>query len=529
MGWQQQEETQLTPLSRDAAERAAEDVPGLTLLAHADPRRVGERLALPALAAGREVRLARSDPVFRAPRRQEARPLDDRSISRQPIRLVPGGEPGAVTLDVGASRTAVAADGEPVAGRRPFSAAEVERGVVLLVGRRVVLLLHRMPLQPPADEPGFDLVGESTGIVRVRQEIRRLADLDLPVLLRGETGTGKEIVARALHEAGERRRHPFVAVNMAAVPPALAASELFGATRGAYTGAERNKVGFFQHAEHGTLFLDEIGETPPEVQPMLLRALESHEILPVGAVEPRKVDVRVIAATDVRLGDAINAGRFRAPLFHRLAGYSIRLPALAERRDDFGRLLFFFLDQELRKIGEAPLEGSERPWPPAEVVARLGRYDWPGNVRELRNVARWLAIAGRRSPSHELGARLGEILDGSAVHVPPRCPEESKTVVAKRRLLRNPAEVSEKELRAALRTHHWKLSATAEALGVSRTALYRLIDECPAIRKAADLGREEIEEALRRCGGELERAAGELEVSLRGLKRRMTALGLDRS
>ncbi len=523
MGRQHQEETQLTPPSRDAAERTVEEVPALTLLAHADPRRVGERLALPALAAGREVRLARSDPVFRAPRRQEARPLDDRSISRQPIRLVPGDEPGAITLAVGASRTAVAADGEPVAGQRTLSAADVDRGVVLLVGRRVVLLLHRMLLRPPADEPDFGLVGESAGIVRVRQEIRRLADLDLPVLLRGETGTGKELVARALHEAGERRKHPFVAVNMAAVPPALAASELFGATRGAYTGAERNKVGFFQHAEHGTLFLDEVGETPSEVQPMLLRVLESHEILPVGAVEPRKVNVRVIAATDVRLGDAINAGRFRAPLFHRLAGYSIRLPALAERRDDVGRLLFFFLDQELRKIGEAPLEGSERPWPPAEVVARLGRYDWPGNVRELRNVARWLAIAGRRSSSYELGARLGEMLEGAG------SPEESKTVVAKRRQRRKPAEVGEEELRAALRTHHWMLSATAEALGVSRTTLYRLIDECPAIRKAADLGRDEIAEALRRCGGELERAAGELEVSLRGLKRRMTALGLDRS
>ncbi|MCP4663360.1 MAG: hypothetical protein GY856_48830 [bacterium] len=161
------------------------------------------------------------------------------------------------------------------------------------------------------------------------------------------------------------------------------------------------------------------------------------------------------------------------------------------------------------------------------MVARLGLYDWPGNVRELRNVARWLAIAGRSSPSHELGVRLGEILDGSGAHV-PRSPEESKAVVLERRL-RKPAEIDEEELRAALRTHHWELSATAEALGASRAALYRLIDESPTIRKAADLGREEIEEALRRFGGELEAAAGELEVSLRGLKRRMTALGLDHS
>jgi DNA-binding NtrC family response regulator len=543
---EQELETQLTPAPRGAAWQIVEEVPGLTLLAHADRRRVGERLALPALAAGYEVRLARSQRVFKGPRGRDARPLDDLSISRRPILLVSGDEPGSVTLDAAASRTKLAADGEPVTGRRTFSAADVERGVVLQVGRRVALLLHRMLLHPPVDDPGFALVGESAGIVRVRQEIRRLADLDVPVLLRGETGTGKELVARALHEAGARRRHPFVAVNMAGVPPSLAAAELFGATRGADTGADRTKVGFFRHADQGTLFLDEIGDTPPEVQPMLLRALENREILPVGAAEPRKVDVRVIAATDARLGEAIQAGRFRAPLFHRLAGYSIHLPPLAERRDDIGRLFFFFLARELQGIGKAPLENdSEHPWPSAEMVARLARYDWPGNVRELRNVARWLAITGRSCSSHELDAHLGELLNDSGAGVSPGSPEKlpgspggrpvgpsrevPKPVVAKRRRLRKPAEVGEEELRSVLKAHRFELSAAAEALGVSRANLYRLIDECPAIRKAADLGREEIEEALGRCRGDLEAAADALEVSLRGLKRRMTALAPLRS
>ncbi len=539
---EQEQETQLTPAPRGGAKQVVEEVPALTLLAHADRRRVGERLTLPALAAGFEVRLSRSQPVFKAPRGQDARPLDDLSISRRPIRLVAGDEPGSVALDATASRTRVAADGEPITGRRTFPAADVERGVVLLVGRRVVLLLHRLLLHPPVDEPGFGLVGESAAIVRVRQEIRRLADLDLPVLVRGRTGTGKELVARALHEAGERRRHPFVTVNMAAVPPPLAAAELFGATRGAYTGADRTKVGFFRHAEQGTLFLDEIGEAPPEVQPMLLRALENREILPVGAVEPRKVDVRVIAATDAHLGEAIHAGRFRAPLLHRLAGYSIHLPPLAERRDDVGRLFFAFLARELEGIGAAPLENdSEHPWPSAEMVARLARYDWPGNVRELRNVARWLAITGRSCSARELDAHLSALLNDSGAGVLPAPPEkqvgrspeggqvehsrEAPTpVVAKRRRLRKPAEVGEEELRSALKAHRFKLSAAAEALGVSRANLYRLIDECPAIRKAADLGREEIEEVLGRCSGDLEAAADELEVSLWGLKRRMTAL-----
>ena len=533
-----EEETQLTTAG-DMTAPKLEEVPALTLLAHPDPQRVGERLALPALAAGRDVALARLQPAFRPPRGQPARPLDDLSISRTPIRLVPSAG-GGVDVDVSATRTSVATGGLRIEGRRIFSAADVERGVVLQVGRRVVLLLHRTLLHtPPEDGDDFGLVGESVGIVRVRQEIRRLASLDLPVLLRGQTGTGKELVARALHEASERRRHRFVAVNMAAVPPSLAASELFGATRGAYTGAAREKVGLFQHAEHGTLFLDEIGETPSEVQPMLLRALDSHEILPVGAVEPRKVNVRVVAASDARLGHAVAARGFRAPLLHRLSGYLIRLPSLAQRREDVGRLLYFFLDQELAKVGEAPLVAdAENPWPPAEAVARLGTYPWPGNVRQLRNVARWLAVTGRGLSSGELLTRLDETLEGSDLHATPSlqaaAPDPSDTSsgivpvsgTLVRRRLRKPSEISEEELLSALREHRFKINAAAEALGVSRANLYRMIDDSPAVRKASELGREEIEAAVARSGGDLDAAAGELEVSSRGLKRRMTDLGL---
>ena len=156
-------------------------------------------------------------------------------------------------------------------------AAEIERGVAMVLSHRVALWLHTVD-PVPASVPDFGLVGESEPIVRLRQEIQAAAQLDVPVLLRGETGTGKELAARALHRAGARRERPFVAVNMAVLTPSLAAAELFGAARGAYTGADRNKTGYFQRAEGGTLFLDEIGEVTPEVQTMLLRALENHEI-----------------------------------------------------------------------------------------------------------------------------------------------------------------------------------------------------------------------------------------------------------
>ena len=312
-------------------------VPGLTILHHPDAGRVGERVALAGLASGREESLSRTVPAFSAPGKSLLRPLSDPYLSRRPIRLLPGAEPGGVLLRCGESGTALVADGAAVTGDPgdlEIPPARLERGVVLLLAGRVVLLLSRLDPVGVAGTPDFGLVGASAPVVALRREIQRVAGLDVPVLLRGETGTGKELVARALHDAGPRRSRPFVAVNMAAIPPTLAAAELFGAARGAFTGADRKRDGTFQRADGGTLFLDEVGETPPEIQALLLRALETGEIQPVGSDEIRRVDVRLVAATDSDLEGAVTAGRFRAPLLHRLAGYPDPRPhsARAPRR-----------------------------------------------------------------------------------------------------------------------------------------------------------------------------------------------------
>ncbi|HYG61852.1 MAG TPA: sigma-54 factor interaction domain-containing protein, partial [Thermoanaerobaculia bacterium] len=311
-------------------------VPGLTILFHPEAERIGERVALPGLLSGREEPLSRKEPAFAHSGPGLPRPLGDLYLSRNPVLLGRGSEPGGVRVDCSGTRTSVQANGVPVDGVRELTAAEVERGAVLLLAQRIVLLLSPLDPLPAPAVSDLGLVGESAPMVRLRQEIRRVADLEVPVLLRGETGTGKELVARALHEAGPRRGRPYLAVNMAAVPATLAAAELFGASRGAFTGADQKRLGFFARAHGGILFLDEIGETPAEVQPLLLRALESGEIQPVGGSEPQRVDVRLIAATDADLESAVAAGRFRAPLLHRLAGYDIRIPPLRERRDDFG-------------------------------------------------------------------------------------------------------------------------------------------------------------------------------------------------
>ncbi|MCP4668072.1 MAG: sigma-54 factor interaction domain-containing protein, partial [Deltaproteobacteria bacterium] len=256
--------------------------------------------------------LSRLDPKFAPPDGGVPRPLADNRLSRLPLHLTRTSAAGIV-LDATDTRTPVVADGAPLEGVREFTGGEIRRGVVLLLGSRVVLVLHTMePLVLPSLSLG--LVGESAAIGRVRQEIRRVADLPFPVLLRGESGTGKELAARAIHDAGPRRDRPYLGVNLGAVPPNLAAAELFGAVKGAYTGADRPRLGYFQRAVGGTLFLDEIGEAPAEIQVHLLRALDTGQIQPVGAQVPETVDVRVVSATDADLEVAVAAGEFRSPL-----------------------------------------------------------------------------------------------------------------------------------------------------------------------------------------------------------------------
>jgi two-component system nitrogen regulation response regulator GlnG len=408
--------------------------------------------------------------------------------------------------------------------------------VVLEVAGRIALLLHRRPA--PGAGPVFTsgMIGESPAAEAVREAVARVAPLAVPVLVRGETGTGKELVARALHQGSPRARGPFFAVNLGALPPALAAAELFGARRGAYTGSVEEQPGYFARAEGGTLFLDEIGEAPAEVQVMLLRALETGEIVPVGAQKPRWVDVRIVSATDTDLEAAIAKGAFRAPLLHRLAGYSIHLAPLRERREDIGRLLAWFLRRELAELTDLgdtlPPADAGEPWLPVHLVSRLVHYAWPGNVRQLQNVVRQLVIDSRGHAVLRAARGLDELLPDPAAAVslaaePP--PAEAGTPdpsSARMPRLRKPSEVSEDELRAALRANHWNLKATAAALGIARTSLYILLDQSPHARSASDIPPEEVRAAFARCDGDLEALAADLEISERALRQRLKDLGL---
>jgi two-component system, NtrC family, nitrogen regulation response regulator GlnG len=504
----------------------APTVPGLTILGHPQSQRVGDRAALFDLTSARGTRLSRGEPGFSPPGKTASRPLAAPYLSRRPWQLQAAGE-GGIRLLRGDSPMTLAADGAPIREEAVFSAAQVARGVVLLLARRVVLLLHRFrPVFLQAPDHG--LVGESDALSDLRRQITQVADLDVPVLLRGESGTGKELVAAALHRASRRCERPFLALNLGALPPSLAAAELFGATRGAFTGALQARRGYFRRAHGGTLFLDEIGEAPQEVQPLLLRALESGEIQPLGSEETVRTDVRILAATDADLERAVAAGRFRAPLLHRLGGYAIRLPALRERRDDIGRLFYHFLRRELAALGEEHRlldSGPDRPsWPDAAWIARLAGAAWPGNVRQLRNFARALAVESRGAREAPLTPALEGLLQEA--DSPPAAPDEAAPVRRRRGPYRSPQEVSEEELLRALAAHRWQPRETAQELGISRPSLYALLDAFPSTRKAMDLSREQIVEAGRRCGGRLGEMASLLGASEAGIKRRMKQLGL---
>ena len=270
----------------------------------------------------------------------------------------------------------------------------VDPETIAMLGALAGAAIHTTTLTSALAEPGSrdlpaarralagvmrELHGTSPAMARVRQEIELLARTDLTVLVTGETGVGKELVAHQIHARSGRAGKPMVHVNCAALPETLAESELFGHIRGAFTGAVDHRAGKFEIADGGTLFLDEIGELPLSIQPKLLRVLQSGEVQRIGSDRSLRVDVRVIAATNRGLWDEVRAGRFRADLFHRLAVYPLHVPALRTRRDDIPVLSARLLERARAELGVGPILLS------AEAGERLRAYDWPGNIRELEH------------------------------------------------------------------------------------------------------------------------------------------------
>ncbi|MBI4818952.1 MAG: sigma 54-dependent Fis family transcriptional regulator [Deltaproteobacteria bacterium] len=319
--------------------------------------------------------------------------LTDPSVSRRHLELKNLG--GSVEAkDLGST------NGSYFEGTR-FQELAFTPGAVFKVGETELMLVAPEGAQPvaPSEATAFGgLLGKSRKMRQTFAILERAAKTDATVLITGETGTGKEVVAKAIHDGSSRKDHPFVVVDCASIPGSLIESELFGHVKGAYTNAVSDRAGAFESANGGTIFLDEIGEMPAALQPRLLRVLETRTIKPVGANQFRPVDVRVVAATNRSLEDEVRERRFRSDLYFRLAVVRVALPPLRDRREDIPLLARHFLAE----LPSTHLELS------ADLVAELVSYDWPGNVRELRNVIHQAASLSKE------GLGLAQKLRGGA-------------------------------------------------------------------------------------------------------------------
>ncbi len=468
-----------------------------TILYHPDPLRIGDTALLPPHpAAAGEFRLSRREPGFSCPRGvAPACPLEDRYLSRSPVKICL--RRGALELVPPASGSSLKIDGMDCGSGVSIDPARLDSGVVLTLANRVAVLLHRPPALAvwPND---CGLVGEDQELQRLRALVSEVAERTIPVLLLGESGSGKELLARAIHACSGRRAEPLVVVNVAAIPQELAAAELFGVRRGAFTGAETDRPGYFGLAHGGTLFLDEIGACHPGIQPQLLRALQQGEIqVPGGGT--RAVDVRIVAATDADLD-----GQFSKALRYRLGGVELRLPPLRERREDIGRLLRHFLPAALlSEVAEDPAAVTR--W--VSLTTRLALHDWPGNVRELGNLCQQIEIGNYRQPLALLENLVLPPGDTSAARAPGPAPSDDQVC-------------------DALLAARWEVSRAARELQISRQALYRRMESIPQLRTATDIPSAEITSAYYACEGDLEQAALQLQVSRTALRRRWRAMDL---
>ncbi len=339
---------------------------------------------------------------------------------------------------------------------KPVNLEALARKVDFLAGHQATIAENRFLRGALGiDAPPTGLVGESAGMREVRQLIDRVAATDTTVLVTGETGTGKELVARAIHHGSPRGALPLVTVNCGSIPEALLESELFGHVRGAFTGADRDKRGLFEVAGRGTIFLDEIGELPLPLQPKILRALENREVMRVGGTTPVAVQARLVAATHRDLREESSRARFRQDLYFRLNVFEIRIPPLRTRREDIPRLAIHLVERIAGRMGRVP------PSLDPGAVAALAAYEWPGNVRELSNV---LERALLLSDGPRIGA---EALRGLAGGVEAASDD-----------LRTARQAFERaHILRVVEKHGGDKRQAAKALGIDLSNLYRKLEE----------------------------------------------------
>ena len=359
----------------------------------------------------------------------------------------------------GSVRTTVEAEAGGVFDYLP---KPIDLANLLNVLERAERSLRTEPVTVAEPSTQGEIVGESSVMVELYKNLARAAYSDATVLIRGETGSGKELVARGIHTASNRAQQPFVPVDCAAIPENLWESELFGATKGAFTSAERDRPGIIEQARNGTVFLDEIGEIPISFQAKLLRFLEAREYRPVGGSTPKKTSVRVLAATHRALEEMVEHGEFRSDLYHRLNVLNISVPPLRDRIEDISLLA-------IRFVTEASQRQGKRAWLEPDGIRMLETHSWPGNVRELKNAIERMVAMCSPGPLGEADIRRAL----SYKPVKPTPDRNSQTL-----------EDAEKEhVLEALRLSGGNRTLAAERLGIQRRTLYKKLERWGMVRE----------------------------------------------
>jgi DNA-binding NtrC family response regulator len=405
------------------------------------------------------------------------------------LRAVRERDPAAIVLVLTAFGDATTAGAAIRAGAHDFISKPYDIDEVRLTLSRA---LKRRSLSPRisgdaevralVDNDDPELVGHSPAIIGVMKTVARAAPTQASVLILGETGSGKELVARTVHRYSDRAKGKFVAVNCSALAEGLLESELFGHVRGAFTGAQAARPGLFREADHGTLFLDEIGDISPPLQARLLRVLQEHEIVPVGAEAPIKVDVRVIAATHRDLGQLVREGRFREDLYYRLNVVAVLLPALRERRQDIPLLIDYFLRRLAVLHDRGPVAVD------SEAQEILLSYDWPGNVRELHNVLERAVVLASQDvigPEH----LPGELRVAAQPAVALGVRTNAGTVAPDGAPLLPLADVERSHVLHVLQSTGGNRERAARILRISRRTLTRMLQRWQISRPRSDVER----------------------------------------
>ena len=495
----------------------------LIIQSHPNLSRIGEIAWLS--TSQNRWQLNRNTPEFSTLNSSVTQSLADPFLSRSPVQLryVVG---KGIEIDASESTIKVMVAEQRIESPYIIDEKRLLEGVCITLSARICVMIKYLSRPKNVALADDKMLGISPTLQQVKAQISQLQNINDPVLIRGSTGVGKELVAQALVSQSVRKDKPFISVNLSAIPPELAVAELFGSEKGAFTGADKARPGYFKAAEGGTLFLDEIGEASPDIQVMLLRVLETGEIFSVGSQQPQSIDVRIITATDANLEQLAKQKQFRLPLLHRLAGYDINIPDLKNRAEDIGLLFNFFARQTAKELGlTTPVfTGSQQlPWIPTALMSLLVSYSWPGNIRQLRNIARQIVINSQNS--EQLG--VTDSLQALLRSLPEDSNSSDNSVVKGQPTVkrRKPNTVGQDELEAALELHLWQLQAVAEHLNISRASVYELLNRYQ-LRRPTDCNEQQLRQSYDRHQGNIEAMVFDLKMSKHAIRRRLNEYGI---